>query len=397
MFIGISVVETLLFDCLRDNTVADPVAEVFARIKNFGLHHPGFILYPLHSFGIMGLGFATFLTGSRIYFTDERAGIAIFPQNNSDEVFMQSVKDGMKALKIRRTLPVDTIEHFLRQGPLKWMRYNPIMMVRARAFSGTYYENQFLLVVRLQFATGYVMMLTCFQKAKGDEETRRLLSSSHLNNFETLNLKHYLVFQTAVHRPTKLDARRVPMNLAAAQLAELADLNVELDPNQHTYQKKVQKDILKALADAEAGYLDNCIEKSSKTVKAKVFRKLFTSLGYFRKSFRETSVKEENTISLAVAFETLLTDGYAKGVTERIHRRVRIALKGIPGNRRMSQAVKVLFKSRGASVHDGVSETEPDWRFCRQAFVHCFTFVIRKSNKAASTSNEPMRDILGDT
>jgi len=83
VFLGISVIDQMLFDSLRYAADPDPVRLLFKRIKDYGLHRPGFVLYPLHSFGILGMGFVSFITKGRLSFTDKEAGIAIFPQSNT--------------------------------------------------------------------------------------------------------------------------------------------------------------------------------------------------------------------------------------------------------------------------------------------------------------------------
>lgn len=396
VLLGMSVVEALLFDSLTDDSVTDLIQDVLKRIKDFGLHRNGFILYPLHSFGIMGMGFGEFITRKRLFFADKTAGVVIFPQSNSKEVFLESLKTGVSALRICKRLPQDALEHFLRQGVLNWITRNPILLVRASAFSGSYYDNQFLLLVRLQFVSTYVMMLSSFQKEVEQADVGRFLSTSQLNNWETLDIKHYLVFQTSVRTHSNLEARRVPMNVSAVQLAELAELNVELDPRQLSSQKSLKQEIRQALATAETGYFEHGLLNAQKPVKARVFRKLFLCLSYFRKSFRETSAKEDAIVNLAVAFETLLTDHYSHGVTERITRRSGLALKGVRGMRKMKSQVVILYQSRGSSVHQGLCTKMPDLRVCRQAFIHCFVSICRKVSRLKADSKEPIREMLGD-
>jgi hypothetical protein len=52
------------------------------------------------------------------------------------------------------------------------------------------------------------------------------------------------------------------------------------------------------------------------------------SLDWHRRSFSATARDSEAVIALAVAFETLLSDFYAAGVTEKIVARVGLCLKG---------------------------------------------------------------------
>lgn len=397
VLIGTSVVENLLFSAVRDSIVADPVAEVFKRIRDFGLHRPGFVLYPLHSFGIVGFGLLGFLTGNRLQFIDEKAGIAIAPQANNEEELLRFLKAATEKLKMKKMLPLETIEHYLRSGVMKWLLRNPLLLVKCKTFSQRYFENQRLLKIKLKLATTLVTMLHGMQKPRDDS---RIYSTSSMNNFETLDIKHYIVFEVAPNGRPRFNAHRVPMNLSRAELSEISELNVELNPVEWNRRPKVFGRIAKALEIVERGYMEHCVGSKIETPASRVFRKTYLALDYFRRSFRSSGRSEDGIINLAVAFETLLTDYYAGDVAMRIRRRVRLLLKSVRGSRKMTDAVLVLSDLRNKSVHTGQAATEPDWQQCRLAFIHAFiglTGHFPRLSKLPVATNAPIGELIGDS
>ena len=75
IFIGRSVIESLLFSLIKDSHVNDPIEKFLYLIEDYGLHRPGLVIYPIHSFGVLGLGYARFVTKSQDYFLLEDATI----------------------------------------------------------------------------------------------------------------------------------------------------------------------------------------------------------------------------------------------------------------------------------------------------------------------------------
>jgi len=394
VLIGPSVIENLLFNALIDKTIDDPIGDVFDGIHHFGLHCPGFVLYPLHSFGVKGQGLLGFLTGRRLSFIDARAGIAITPQTNTKERLVEFLENATKTLKMSKALPHPSIEHYLRGGVLKWLISNPLLLVKCRTFTGEYYENQFLLTIKLKLSTTLITMLHSLQKV---DDTDRLYSTSTMNNFETLDIKHYVVFESAPNRARRFNARRVPMNLRSAELSEISELNVELNPVEWRRRPKLFARLSDSLQILEKNYMTFCIGAPIRTPSARVYRKTFMALDYFRLSFRSSSKSEDGIVNLAIAFETLLTDSYSPNQAARISGRVRRLLKGIPGTRKLVAATSELSILRNESVHTGVANREPDWQRCRLAFIYSFLGLVKRYpllSRIPAETGSPIGDIV---
>ena len=192
------------------------------------------------------------------------------------------------------------------------------MFVRATTFSGSYYENQFLFVVKLKISKAVILMMSVLGKTLNETtQNAKNFSSSSINNFQTLDIKHYLVFQVAPGNKRYLGIDCVPMNINKAELAEMSSFNVELDASEWKYRAKLFNRIRNALAIVQEGYIQNCISNTRETTKTRVYRKIFDSLKYFERSFRETPGIEDSVVNLAIAFETLLSDYYSPGIIKR--------------------------------------------------------------------------------
>ncbi|MBS3026667.1 MAG: hypothetical protein HCA26_06415 [Dolichospermum sp. DET66] len=142
IFISRNIIESLLFSLIKDPHVNNPIEKFLYLIEDYGLHRPGLVIYPIHSFGILGLGYARFFTKSKAYFLLEDAGIAITPQSNSKEVVYSLLEEIPFKMGIQEKVPIDSIEHYTRSRSLGWLTNNPLLFVRVNIFKGGYYENQ---------------------------------------------------------------------------------------------------------------------------------------------------------------------------------------------------------------------------------------------------------------
>jgi hypothetical protein len=188
------------------------------------------------------------------------------------------------------------------------------------------------------------------------------------------------------------------MNAARLELAELSDINADIDPRTWSSKRAARRleRIRRALDVLEKGYFEHHVLGDTKKLKARVYRKVMTSLDYFRRSFRASARQEEAIISLAIAFEALLMDAQPGGVTARLHRRVQLALKDIRGVEKYRAIVIDLFKARGAVVHSGSTKIKLDIVLARRAYIECFIVIVAKLEKLPSKGDHPMGGLLGD-
>jgi hypothetical protein len=261
-----------------------------------------------------------------------------------------------------------------------------------------FYENQFIIMVKLQLATALVQMLATLGQTDRTNRESRNLSTARTNNFETLDFNHYMVFEATEGKP-ELNPLRTPMNVSRSDLVSLAEMNVDIDPSSWSDPEKqpLLSQVQKGLRALEDGYLSEWVLGEKTSTRARVLRKVFLSISYFHKSFRSASNADEAVVSIAIAFETLLTDGYQRGgVKNRIARRVPLCLANEPDHAELLREVQKLMEYRGQVVHEGTSEIPIDINAARRAYVRCFLAVMACLPNIKQGASQPVGDVLGD-
>ncbi|MGE0327255.1 MAG: hypothetical protein AB7K71_18380 [Polyangiaceae bacterium] len=394
LFIGVSVLDDLLFRAIVDGS-SNPVLRTLELIRDNELHHPGFVVFPVHSFGLLGAGALHFFTKARIEFTSSAFGLVLSPQTNSLTATIALLDRAREAFGIRKAVPSGLLRHWFRSRSATWLTRNPLLIVKTQSFPGEYYENQFLLVSKLRQVTTLVSMLAALQPTV-DERKESVWSSSTFNNFQTLDIRHYLVLFNSPSSRHELKGDCVPMHLRAPALAELSDLGIELDPRHWRRRKSLADRVYSAVNTVHDGYLRYSFGAQKEGVHGRVYRKLFEAMAFFRRSFQRTDMDWSAVVSLAVSFEMLLTDGYAQNVKARLLRRTRKLLRGVAGVRAYTKAVEDLYSARGAIVHAGSTQQSVDLQIARRAFVHAFVVMVEALPNLSATSQAPMKDLSGD-
>lgn len=393
-FIGVSALDELLFYAFSTNAT-EPIITVLESIRRSRLHHPGMALFAVHSFGLLGAGFLHWASSARLDFISQKFEIAATPQTHSIDATIQFLNRAQESFGIASSVPSETIEHWFASRSLKWLTKNPLIAFKVHSFPGGMYENEHFLVSKLRLAAALLSMLSTLQPSTEDIDPGRLWSTRTTNNFQTLDIRHYITFFSSPRSRKVLDGDCVPLHLRVPAVAELSDLGIDLHPAYWTRRHAFADAIYEATRVVYSGYLSNRYGKKS-DVRTRVCRKLFEALAYFRRSFLRTDKDWSAVISLAISFEMLLTDGYARNIRERIVRRSRILLKGLSGVRKLVAAIDGLYQARGALVHNGLTDLEVDLRLAQRAFVHIFVELSTRLPSLNETSQAPMKDLSGD-
>lgn len=398
LYLSAAVADRVIFALASDPAVTDLAGDFFAWVVGRGIHHHGFVLYPLHSFGIQGFGFAELMQGTlKSHISLPEAGVVIGAQTNDKGKTLHFLDLACTDLGINAPVPQDFQWEFQR-GALKWLTLNPLMVVRISSRTSGYYENQFIIALKLRLAKALVLMLAALDGSDRSDPDAYNLSTARTNNAETLDINHYIVFE-ATGNGQPLIAIRTPMNLSKAELTELSDVSVDIDPIawSRTDRKGDLDSIRSALQALENSYVADCILDRGTTTRAAVVRKMHSSIRYFSRSFRARQDDDEAAVSLAIAFELLLTDGYGRGgVKARVARRVKLCLTHRANGADLEREVQRLMERRGNVVHEGSSKIELDLNGARQAYVWCFLSVIGALHHIREGASQPVGDALGD-
>jgi len=395
MFIGVSVIDEMLFDAVKDASIANPVQHVLELIRDHGLHRPGFLLFPVHSLGVLGAGLVSITEEADFSIFIDEYGLAARPQSNSYKKTVAFLEEVRTHFGITQRLPRETLEHWRRSRRLNWMESNPLLAVSTQSFPGSYYENQSLLIAKLRFAASLIFMFSALEHPRADNGMGRLTSTAAVNNWETLDLHHYVVlFRSPKGKDLSGDC--IPMmNQSSSDLVEPTDLSVDLNPAHWKKKTGLGSRVVAAIQRVQAGYFKHQFHAGKDSTRARVHRKLFNALKFFRRSFRTTVGSDEAIVNLGASFEVLLSDG-GKGVGKRIKRRLALALEEETDRKAMMEAIENLYGARSEAIHAGETNVEVDLRGAQRTFVHAFMSVAERLDKVDNKSSQPMADILGD-
>jgi hypothetical protein len=391
---GRTTIEELLYDAVRSGA-SNPVRHILQIIRKSGIHRPGLCVYPLHSIGIAGAGVFSAFTHSVVEITLRKAGIVFSPQTNGMTATKDFLQRAAHGFGVKQKLPFDLIDHYRRSRPTKWLERNPLLAVRITSFTGGYYENQAPLTIKLAFATTLLYMISVLERSMPSKEKYSWTSSSGINNWETLDIKHYMLLEAGIRRTRKMQCLCIPMNVDRLTLAQLSEVSANLHPVVWSKVRKKINRLTEALKTVEREYRESLYSGDENRVRNRVFNKLYDALLHFRNSFSRRRVQSESVVNSAIAFETLLMDSYAAPVEKHIHRRLRLVLRGIRGNRALLAAVSDMYDARSDIVHEGRARNDVDMVAIRTAFVNAFLHIAERLPRLPNKSAAPIAELLG--
>ncbi|WP_067916475.1 MULTISPECIES: HEPN domain-containing protein [unclassified Sulfitobacter] len=397
LYVGISIIDELVFQSVKKGP-GPIVQDVLSYLTTTQVGAPGFVLYPLHGFGIERESIFDMGRGANSFLHFRQMGVCLAAQSNDFDATVDTVYRMASRLGVEGKIDPSDLGHHTRAGSMDWFTRNPLMMVRLASHTGAYYENQFVYTLKIRVSSALAAMLYALGADRGNKSDD-FHSSARVNNWQTLDIHHYLIGESRGAKSDPVDLRRVPMNVAALDLALLSDLTLTLSPDtlKSAFLRKAQRQFAKALKVVEAGHLAHVNTTSDDRVRRKVYARIVTALDWYRRSFSARVTDDEAVVSLAVAFETLLTDGYLRGgVKDRVERRLRISLRGKRGVGDYVDAVISIMQARGEIVHNGSTLQEAEVIKAQAAFALCFEDVVGRLPGLGSSLDQPIGKVLGD-
>jgi hypothetical protein len=384
--VGYTVLELAIFQTIL-NCPDDPVDEIASSIRAQRLHEPGFLIFPLLGLGLLAPSTASLMQlGGPHELIDPSSGIAVTSQLSSEQSLVDFLTRAAASLGIIGQVGARDISHYCSMvGVTDWLIRNPLLIVRVRSITMGPWENQAAYNSLIAHRLALLGMISAQLEPRHQS---RLLSHSTntINNSETRNIRHYFVFETTGDPTKSLKSERVPIGLYGPQLLQLADLPIDIDPA--AWQDPSARTTINALTDAmidlEELQASAASGQAIGVAKANVRRKISTSLHWFRRSFAASADPREAVVAMAVAFEALLSDGYSRGITNRIVDRAKECLKGQPNFDQLIKSISTLFAQRGAIVHRGELQEDINLRECRIAYSQCFSELVRRATSYTS-------------
>jgi len=391
IFVGVSVLDDLLFRTVCAGE-SDPVLATLRALKGSKLDFQSLIVFPLQDYGVLAAGLLRPFQGRGTYTIDATRRFVLSPQTNDLKRTTDLINSVAPPLGVKKPVEHDLIEHWRKSRSARWLENNPLLIAGVASISGYYYENEFLLLGRVKALTSAVAMLSTLQPAS-DERAAKLSSSAQINNLSTRDIRHYILLSDTHGK--HLTGRAVPIHKRRA-LDALSSLDVELDPRYWTRRASAANELYLAVDNLFSGYLQHSVGKSKEDALSRTYRKLFDAVEYFRLSNQGRDPDWSAAVSLATAFEMVLTDQFDRGVADRLRRRTALLIKGVRGTRAYQQAVVDLYDARSATVHRG-QPSDIDLLLARRAFVLIFLALMRRLPSLGPAQTQPMQFLTGDT
>ena len=390
LFVATDVLDVLVFEAALDGS-SNIAFDVLKRIRNAQALRPGMLIFPVHSLGILAAGLLQ-PAHKRISFFDQKAGLALSPQTNSMQRTFQFLEEARVHLNVKQQLPIELFKHWRRSRPTKWLEHNPLLVVRASHMpGGSFYTVEDLLLSRLQAATGQIALLAALQPPT-EVRAGTLLSTRIVNNWETLDIQHYLaLFDTGGQRKL-LDGDCVPIHQSRTSVTDLTELALEIDPRYWMRYSKEHDAVRLSVDKVYDGYLRRLTSVTVDDVKSRTYNRLFTALTYFRRSYRGSANDFTAIVTLNTAFELMLTDS-SGSIGPTLRTNTAKLLKGKRGIKRMTDAVDDLYRARCDLVHAG-KPAEANLVLARRAFALCFVSLAGRVDRIAPATSTPVMDMV---
>ena len=303
LFISVEILDELLFQAIvEDPPPAEPLLALLQRLSVGVADADTLVVFPLHSFGIH----LDDLTDRHIVLARPEWHLAVTSQSNDLQRTIAMLEDVGAQLGIAGPLPVDLIEHWHRSRSARWLRSNPLLIAKVTALSGSYYGNERLLMSRLQTSSALIAMASTLQPTDGDQRSDSL-SSRSLNNFQTLDIYHYMLLAPGQHGS---NSSFVPIQRPALDVGEMSNLDLVLNPDNWSLADDRAATLHERLKAVYRGYLDYALDPGNDDSRASTYRKVFSALG-FKRSFSPDDWQA--TVSLATALSSCSSTGKRRG------------------------------------------------------------------------------------
>lgn len=394
IYISAALIDDLLFHFVVHAPRADPCRRTLEFIRSSRLTAPGLLVFPLIGFGLLGVGLLRWRARARVQYAVPEARIVVSPQTNSYEDALEFLHEAARELGIRRRIPRADIDHFQRSRPLKWFTHNPLAVLRVRSYSRFYFDNQALNLLELEAGISLLCLLVGLQHPPSHTSLARDFSSSRVNNWETRDIYHYLLLEPSGGRRRYLNAHCVPMNVDRSRLMEIPLAPIHIAPVYWKRRPRMVQRLSKGVSAVVNGYIGSVLPGAPPGVASRVFRKLWDSLEFYRRSFRPSGHASTQIINLCIAFEVLLTDHYRGGMRQMLRKHLQLALRGTPGTKVMQEQLEALYNARSTAVHQGTVGDAPDLGVLRKAFALAFVAITEKLPHLPSVSGTPILDLL---
>lgn len=378
LLVAMEILDHLLFQALKDSDGTPVVQAVLETLRGARVGGAGFVVFGVHSLGLTAD--LRELVGRRgMEFIRPEWGVAISAQTNKFERTLAFLDRVRTAFGIEGSLPEESLAHWRRSRPTRWLDVNPLLIVRVAEAAGTYYGNEALLLATLQMATSFVSMLAAAQPGT-DLRDRALFSTYVMNNQQTLDIHHYLVLSPGRVAGQGFDGDCVPIQRGRPDIVAMSELRIDFDRDFWASHVEEGTRINRAARAIYRRYLAEGMDSTRIDDHARTSRRWFESMTYFQRSF--SGQRWRDIITLSTAFESLLHDPSQGDTARRIVLEIRRLLGTSPDASAHADAFRRVYLARNEILHDGLQRTDVDLVEARRAYVHAF---VERASEVVAT------------
>lgn len=343
IFISSAALDDIIFYAIKTFDLPDIINGIDDLVNRSYLNRNSVVIFPLHSFGFKYGGLGKILGNPNISY--KTADFQIFPQSNSYKNSKNNVLAYIEDIKLpnRRKLDVDLFRYYYQSRGLKWFERNPIMLLHFKFSQQERYDNLRFIIQKINFITNKLYILSALGNI--DDETGSSFSTRKTNNWETLDIKHFLTITTSKGNST---LNCVPVHFSNFMIYEKMHMNIDLLLKRKSI-KHWEKQAIACIDNFYKGYLNYTLTENRIYA---IYYRISSSLDYFRRSIKSIS-KEDKVININIAFESLLLDRQEGDKKNKMLDRLWKGLKGKINKKYNLKNIEEAIKERNEIIHNG--------------------------------------------
>jgi hypothetical protein len=335
-YLSSSGLDQIIFYCIQNSSVQNFINDVFNEIQLNNLTEKSIVIFPIHNFGFQFFGIKNIFNSSLTSLLYE--DFQISTQTNSIEK-TKNLINNFCLKQIGKPLNKGDLQHYYLSRSLKWLERNPLLLFSFNFSQLNPFENQAIILEKLAHITNQLYFVSVLRSENSN--LGKLFSTKMTNNWETLDLKHFLTIngfnQSMLCKPIhyKYDLLFNEMHLNIDLLSKTKKI------------VKWERDAIKCLDKIFEGNKNYLLTGE---IKFNIYHKISNSLKYFRRSVKSVN-EEDKIININIAIEALLLDNEGDKVS-KIFDRLEKSLKYYRSKADSLEQVNKVIKERNNIVHN---------------------------------------------
>jgi len=374
-FLSSIALDEIIFYCIKNSTIESFIIDVIEQIEIHQIDKKSIVIFPVHNFGFQFFGFKNLFNQSLTTLTFDTFQIST--QTNSFAKTSEIINNFCKK-KINKKLNTVSLQHYYDSRSLKWLESNPLLLFSFNFSQLNPFENLTIILEKLSHITNQLYFLSVLRSE--NSQIGKLFSTKQTNNWETLDLKHFLTINGFNNK-----VLCKPLHYKYDFLFNEMHLNIDLlAKTKNVY--KWEQDAIKCLDKIYEGNKNYILTKETKF---KIFHKFSNSLKYFRRSVKSINV-EDKIININIAIEGLLLDNEGEKVA-KIFERLNKSLKYYRDKTAAFEQVTKVIKERNNIVHDAIlKDKKIDFIVIYRMYCKVISFLTDNINQFDSSKSNKM-------